>query len=212
MIRVVAVDDHPLVLKAVVQELENCEDITVVGTAPHGSEVHRLVRETEPDVLVLDLGMSTGVFEPASAVKALRSEHPELKILVLTGYDDGAWMRRLIAAGASGYVLKSEDLSLCLGEGVRALYQGRRFYSPAVVDKSFQTESVSITDQETAILNLVAQWLSNNQISQELGLSANTIRNHLSNLYRKLGIQSDMGINQRVMAINMARDMGLLDE
>ena len=210
MIRVVAVDDHPLVLKAIVQELENCEDITVVGTAPHGSEVHRLVRETSPDVVVLDLGMSSGVFEPANAVKTLRSEHPDVKVLVLTGYDDAAWVRRLIEAGASGYVLKSDDLSLCLGEGVRELYQGHRFYSPAVAEKFIQTEKTSITGQELSVLKLVAQGLSNNQISHELGLSSKTIANHLYNIYRKFDIPADGGVNQRIVAINAARDAGLL--
>ena len=212
-IRVVAIEDHPLMLKAILQELNAQPDIHVVETATHGSELYRLLREASPDVIVLDLGMSTGGFEPITAVKAVRQTHPNVQILVLTGYDDGVWMRELIAAGARGYVFKSDDLSLNLPEGVREVYQGRRFYSPAVLDKLLTHDDASLlTGQDLVLLRMSSQGFTNVHIGQELGLSERTIRNRFSAIYRKLGIEADNDINPRMAAVNVARDLGLLEE
>ena len=212
-IRVVAIEDHPLMLKAIMQELEAHSDIQVVGQAMHGTALFRLVSQTSPDVVILDLGMSSGgAFEPITAVNALRQTHPQVEILVLTGYSDGLWVRELIAAGARGYVLKSDDLSLCLPEAVRTVYRGERFYSPAVTEKYFEGEDAILSAQELTALQLVAEGLSNSQIGRELGLSEKTVRNNLSTIYGKLGIRADKGVNSRVAAINKAREFGLLDE
>jgi len=212
-IRVIAIEDHPLMLKAIVNELGAQDDIQVVGTATHGSDLHRLVRKTSPDVVVLDLGMSTGEFEPITDVSALRQTHPHVQVLVLTGHDAGVWVRELIAAGARGYVLKSDDLSLCLPEGVRAVYNGKRFYSPAVTEKFFACENAAdLTGQELALLNLAAEGLSNVRIGQEMGLSEKTVRNYFSSIYGKLGVQADKDTCPRVAVINKARDLGLLHE
>ena len=210
-IQVVAIEDHPLMLKAILQELEAQPDIQVVGTATHGAELHRLVRQKSPDVVVLDLGMSTGEFEPIAAVKALRQTHPDVQILVLTGYDDGVWVRELISAGAKGYVLKNDDLSLCLPKGIRAVHRGERFYSPAVTEKYIAYENAAfLTGQELAVLKLGAQSLSSARIGQAMGLSGKTVRNYFSSIYDKLGIETDKGINPRMAAISRARDLGLL--
>jgi len=212
-IRVIAIEDHPLMLKAVVDELNAQQDIQVVGTAGHGSELFHLVRETSPDVVILDLGMSTGVFEPISAVRSLVQDHPNVRILVLTGYDDDIYVREIVAAGAHGYVLKSDDLSLMLPKGVRTVYEGKRFYSPDVLEKLFSKqkgEVTSLNEQELAILRLAAQGLSNSSIAQSINLSEKRVRNILSSAYIKLDIPETRGINMRVAAINKARDLGLL--
>jgi DNA-binding NarL/FixJ family response regulator len=212
-IRVAVIEDHPLMLKAIVQELDGQNDIQVVGTAAHGNELPRLVRETDPDVVVLDLGMATGTFEPAAAVKTLRETCPNVQVLVLTGYEDATWVRELIAAGAQGYVLKSDDLSLCLPEGVRKVHAGGRFYSPAATEKYFSHASDGpLEDQELALLNLAAQGFSNARIGRELGLSAKTVRNYFAAIYAKLGIKVEKGLHARVAAINKARELGLLHE
>jgi DNA-binding NarL/FixJ family response regulator len=212
-IRVIAIEDHPLMLKAIVDELNAQQDIQVVGTAGHGSELSHLVRETLPDVVILDLGMSTGVFEPISAVRSLVQDHPNVRILVLTGYDDDIYVREIVAAGAHGYVLKSDDLSLMLPKGVRTVYEGKRFYSPDVLEKLFSKqkgEVTSLNEQELAILRLAAQGLSNSSIAQSINLSEKRVRNILSSAYIKLDIPETRGINMRVAAINKARDLGLL--
>jgi DNA-binding NarL/FixJ family response regulator len=212
-IRVAAIDDHPLILKAIVQELQSQDDIQVVGTAAHGSDLQALVRETSPNVVVLDLGMSTGEFEPVSAVRALRDAYPEVEVLVLTGYDDGAWVRELIDSGVQGYVLKSDDLSLCLPEGVRRVHAGGRFYSPAATEKYFARDSDEVlTGQEIDLLNLAARGCSNERIAEFLGFSAKTVRNYFHAIYGKLGIETGEGLHPRVAVINRAREMGLLRE
>jgi len=213
-IRVVVIEDHPLMLKAIVGELETQDDVRVVGTATHGSELHRLARELSPDVVVLDLGMSEGPFEPVTAVASLRQSCPNVQVLVLTGYDDSILVRELISAGARGYVLKSDDLSLCLPDGVRALHAGGRFYSPSVTDKYFAAEDAALlTSQELGLLQLAARGLSNARIGQEIGLAEKTVRNYFSAIYAKLQIPvEDESVNPRVAAINKARELGLLHE
>jgi DNA-binding NarL/FixJ family response regulator len=211
-IRVVAIEDHPLMLKAIVQELAGQDDIQVVGTSTHGGDLQRLVRTASPDVVVLDLGMSAGGFSPVTAVGELRQTHPHVQVLVLTAYEDAVWIRRLVDAGARGYVLKSDDLSLSLPEGVRTVAAGRRFYSATVAERFFACEEASgLTDREFSVLELAARGHSNSRIGEELGISEKTVRNHFSRVYNKLGITAaDGDSNPRVAVVNRARELGLL--
>jgi two-component system nitrate/nitrite response regulator NarL len=210
-IRVVVIEDHPFVLNAIVEELERQPDIQVVGKARYGSELHRLVRDTSPNVVVLDLRTPDN-FEPVDAVQVLRKAHPNVQILVLTGHDDGVWMRELLAAGVLGYVLKSDDLSLSLPEGVRTVHEGRRFYSKTVTNKYIEGEEVAFSARELAILRLAAEGFSSRHIGEELNLAEQTVRNTFPRIYDKLGIKTDRKINPRVAAINKARDLGLLED
>lgn len=209
-IRVAVIEDHPLVLKVIVQDLESEHDIEVVGTSAHGSELMTLVRTHLPDVVVLDLHMSEGEFEPISAVEAVRQSYPEVQILVLTGFDDTVWVQQLVQAGALGYVLKSDDLSLYLPDGVRAVYAGKRFYSPAVTEKLLSRRvSASLTPREVGALRLAARGLSNTIIGARMNVSEKTVRNYLWSTYRKLGVNTKAA-NRRVAAINKAKDLGLI--
>lgn len=210
-IRVIIVEDHPLVLESISSRLASEKDIHVVGAATHGSQLLRVVREKSPDVVVLDIGMSTGQFEPITAVKALRRAYPDTQVLVFTGYDDGMWVRGLIEAGALGYVLKSDGLALHLPEAVREVHARRRFYSPSVSDKYLSCgEAALLTDTQAAVLWLVAQGLSNAAIGEQMGVSEKTVCNYLSAIYGKLDVQGNSGTNRRVAAINRARDLGIL--
>jgi len=212
-IRVAIVEDHPLMVKAIVDVLSNQPDITVVGTSNHGFELPKLVRETSPDVVILDLGMTGENFEPISAVQSLLHEHPEVRILILTGYDDEIYIRQLVDAGAYGYVLKSDDLSLELPNGVRRVFDGKRFYSTAVVDKLFanqKPEEVVLSEQELIVLRLAAKGHSNTSIAQSMNISERRVRNLLSGVYSKFDIREGETINVRVAAINKARELGLL--
>ncbi|MFZ2097733.1 MAG: response regulator transcription factor [Anaerolineales bacterium] len=212
-IRVAIVEDHPLMVKAIVDVLSNQPDITVVGTSNHGFELPKLVRETSPDVVILDLGMTGENFEPISAVQSLLHEHPEVRILILTGYDDEIYVRQLVDAVAYGYVLKSDDLSLELPNGVRRVFDGKRFYSTAVVDKLFanqKPEEVVLSEQELIVLRLAAKGHSNTSIAQSMNISERRVRNLLSGVYSKFDIREAETINVRVAAINKARELGLL--
>jgi len=212
-IRVVVIEDHPLMLKAILAELASQPGIQVVGSAEHGSELPRLVRENSPDVVILDLGMSTGSFEPISAIRSILQEHPRLRILVLTGYDEEVYINQSIQAGARGYVLKSDDLSLTLPKGVRKVYEGKRFYSEEVIDKLFdaqQSQAIRLSEHELAVLRLAAQGLSNASIAQTIKISEKRVRNLLSSIYAKFDLHESDAINVRIAAINKARDLGLL--
>jgi len=212
-IRVVVIEDHPLMLKAILAELAPQSGIQVVGSAEHGSELPRLVREKSPDVVILDLGMSSGNFEPISAIHSILQEYPRLRILVLTGYDDEAYIQQSIQAGAYGYVLKSDDLSLILPKGVRKVYEGKRFYSEEVIDKLFdaqQSQASSLSENELAVLRLVAQGLSNASIAKTINVSEKRVSNMLSGIYAKLDFHESNAIHVRIAAINKARELGLL--
>ena len=212
-IRVVVIEDHPLMLKAILDELSSQPSIQVVGTAVHGAELPRLVRETSPDVVILDLGMSGGNFEPISSVRSLLQAYPNVRILVLTGYDDDVYIRQIVDAGAHGYVLKSDDLSLMLPKGVQRVYEGKRFYSEDVVDKLFakqKSDASMLSEQEVIVLRLAAQGHSNASIALSMKISEKRVRNLLSSVYSKLGIHETEAVNVRIAAINKARDLGLL--
>lgn len=213
-IRVAVVEDHPLVSKAIVDVLTSPSgNIQVVGTTNQGTELSRLVRETAPDVVILDLGMSTGKFEPVTAIRSLLAEHPSVRILVLTGYDDDVMVRAVVNAGAHGYVLKSDDLSLMLPTGVEKVYLGKRFYSEDIVDKIFPPQldrEVKLSEQELAMIRLVSEGLSNFGIAEAMQISEKRVRNVLSTIYAKLDIPESGEINPRIAAINRARNLGLL--
>jgi DNA-binding NarL/FixJ family response regulator len=119
-------------------------------------------------------------------------------------------MRQIIDAGAVGYVLKSDGLSLDLAKSVRTVYEGKRFYSPAVLDKLVTNLGVKeLTDKEMAVLALAADGFSNTAIAQESGLAEQTVCNYLTNIYKKLGVV-DEAINPRIAAVNKARELGWL--
>ena len=214
MIKVLIIEDHHLMLQAVVDQLKSEPDIKIVGTSNKGSQVHQLVRTSSPDVVVLDLGMSTEVFEPISAVRQLRQNHPNVQILILTGYDDPLYMREITKAGARGYLLKSDDFSLNLPQAVRAVYKGHHHYSSDVVDKllSGEEDQYDFSDQELTVIRLLAKGLMNERIGESLGVSERRVRNILTGVYAKMGIQDEEGVNPRVSAVVKAREMGLLPE
>ncbi len=209
-IRVIAIDDHPLILKAITDLLKEHPDIQMAATSTQGSHLLKLVREHRPDVAIVDLGMSGDPFDPISAVRQVHEECPATKVMVLTGYDDGMWMRELVKAGASGYMLKSDDFSLSIPTAIRALALGRKFFSPGVTDKLIDNDMDRLTPRELSVLNLLAQGLATAAIAQNLGVSEKRVRNLLVIICDKLAIDRAEGIAPRVAAIKKAREMGLI--
>lgn len=212
-IRVIAVEDHPLMLKAIREELSSDPDILVVGELTRGSDLARVVREKQPDVLLLDLALSGEPFEPITAVRNLTQANPKLRILILTGYDDPRLMHSLIEAGALGYILKSDDLSMELPKAVKVIYSGKPFYSAQVIEKLITVpHSTLLTDQEMATLRLLARGLPNDEIAAAMNVSAKRVSNVLTAIYSKLNVSNDKNVNPRVASVNKARELGLLDE
>ena len=209
-IRVIAVDDHPLILKALSDLLEEQSDIQLVGTSTLGSQLINLVREHHPDVAIVDIGMREDTFDPISSVRILHDQYPDLRILVLTGYDDGLWVRELVKAGASGYMLKSDDFSLNIPQAIRALHNGQNFFSTGIVGKLVDNSFDKLTPSELSVLNLLSQGLANDNIAKNLNLSEQRVKNILVIIYAKLAVEKADGVSQRVVAINKARELGLI--
>ena len=210
VIRVIAVDDHHLILKAISDLLKEYPDIKLVATSNQGSQLLKLVRDNKPDVAIVDLGMTADTFDPISSVRTLHDQYPNVKVLILTGYDDGLWVRELVKAGASGYMLKSDDFSLSIPQAIRALYQGYKFFSPGVADKIVDNDLDKLTARELSVINLLSQGLATEAIAKNLGVSEKRVRNVLVIICDKLAVDKAEGVSPRVTAINKARELGLI--
>lgn len=197
-IRVVLADDHAVVRKGIREFLEEEGDISVVAEAADGQQAVALVAEHQPDVAVLDIQMPA--VSGIEATRRIRAAHPDVRVLVLTAYDDDPYIFALLQAGASGYVLKTAD-SEELVHAVRAVHRGESALDPAVAQKVVQQltsgrplgaqASVEVlTEREIEVLRLVAKGLTNKGIGQVLGISDRTVQGHLANIYGKLDASS----------------------
>jgi DNA-binding NarL/FixJ family response regulator len=210
-IRIIAIDDHPLILKALADLLKEHPDIQLIATANQGSQLLKLVREKKPDVAIVDLGMSLDTFDPIFAVRTIHEQYPKVKVLILTGYDDGLWVRELVKAGASGYMLKSDDFSLNIPQAIRAVYQGGKFFSPGITEKLLDNSmDDKLTGKEISVLNLLSQGLSTYAIANNLGVSEKRVRNLFVSICDKLDLERTDDVSLRIAAINKARELGLI--
>jgi DNA-binding NarL/FixJ family response regulator len=197
-IRVVLADDHAVVRKGIREFLESEDDIQVVAEAADGAAAVVVVAKHQPDVAVLDIQMPamTGI----EATRRIKAEHPSVRVLVLTAYDDDPYIFALLQAGASGYVLKTADSSE-LVHAVRAVHRGESALDPAVAQKvvqqltsgrplGAQSSAEALTEREVEVLRLAARGLTNKAIGQDLGISDRTVQGHLANIYGKLNVGS----------------------
>jgi DNA-binding NarL/FixJ family response regulator len=191
-IRVLLADDHPLVRTGIGTVLKVEDDLVVVGEATNGYEARRLCESLAPDVLLFDLNMPGP--PPVETVEFLKKHCPRIKILVLTAYDDDAFVCSLVAAGVTGYVLKDEATQVIV-QAIRAVIQGGSWFSRSVLEKLAQANGGKmriplLTFRERQILAFIAQGWNNTRIAMQMGLAEQTIRNYASRLYIKLGVQS----------------------
>lgn len=197
-IRVVLADDHAVVRKGIREFLEGEPDITVVAEAVDGEQAIALVAEHQPDVAVLDIQMPqvSGI----EATRRIKAEHPKVRVLILSAYDDDPYIFALLQAGASGYVLKTAD-SGELVNAVRTVSRGESALDPAVAQKvvqlltsgrplGAQAAAEPLTEREIEVLHLAAKGLTNKAIGQALAISDRTVQGHLANIYGKLGAGS----------------------
>gem|GEM_PF-446391 len=164
-------------------------DLLIVWDAEDATQVIALVASDTPDVLLLDLSFAGRGFDPVTAVRDLRARFSQMAVLILTAYDDPVWVEELLRAGAQGYVVKSDDLSLRLADAIRVVAQGRTFLSPTAASSlTLANKKYTLTTRERAILRLAAEGQSNPEIATALGVSDGTVRNHISNIYAKLEV------------------------
>jgi NarL family two-component system response regulator LiaR len=197
-IRVVLADDHALVRQGIRQFLDGADDMTVVGEAADGREALQLVERLQPDVAVLDIQMPG--MNGIDATREITNRFPQVRVLILTAYDDDPYVFALLHEGASGYLLKSADPDEFV-DAVRKVHGGQSVLSPEVTDKVLQQlrtggpaasadQLEALTSREIEVLRLAADGLTNRAIGQQLGISDRTVQGHLANIYGKMGVAS----------------------
>ena len=194
VIRVAVVDDHPHVAIALRALLDETPDIQLVAESRRGGDVAALVRRARPHVLLLDLFIEPE-FDALSVVRRLRADFPDLKICLLSAYLEPALVRDLLQAGVYGYILKDDDYVSRVDTIIRDLADGQVYLSPQAYEalaQATRAESAEslLSEREVEILRLAKRGLPNPQIAQSLHISPGTVRNHLSAIYRKLGVHS----------------------
>ncbi|TDD18955.1 response regulator transcription factor [Kribbella turkmenica] len=208
MIRILVVDDHPVVRSGLIGMLAVTEDITVVGEAGDGTEALALVKAAEPDVVLMDLRMPR--MDGVSATEAIVSAHPSTRVLVLTTYDTDTDILHAVEAGAAGYLLKDTPHADLL-DGIRAAARGETVLAPPVAARlmsRLRTPTAPATAQpsprELEVLAAVARGLSNAEIGRELFIGEATVKTHLQRLFTKLDV------DDRTRAVTVAIEQGLL--
>ena len=201
-IRVLTVDDHPLVREGIVAVLESEQDMDVAGEAANGLEAVERYRALRPDVTLMDLQMPE--MNGIDAIRAIRREFPEARIIVLTTYRGDILASRALKAGAAGYLLKSM-LRRDLLNTIRLVHAGRRHIPPEVAQSLAEHQADALlTEREIDVLQLVAAGRSNKIVADELSISEETVKSHMKSIMSKLSA------NDRTHAVTIAMQRGIL--
>lgn len=204
MIRILVVDDHPIVRGGIVALLADAADMTVIGEAPDGETAVTLALELEPDLVLMDLRMP-GI-DGDEATARILAERPGIRVVILTTYETDSSILTAIEAGASGYLLKAAPQEELLA-GIRSVARGEVALAPsiaAMLVKRVATPTVSLSPREKQVLTLVAQGDSNPAIAGKLFVTEATVKTHLLHAFEKLEV------NDRTRAVTKAMELGLL--
>ncbi|MBM6399029.1 response regulator transcription factor [Phycicoccus sonneratiae] len=200
-IRVVLADDQALVRGGLAALLDLEPDLEVVGQAEDGEQVLRVVGETVPDVVLMDVEMPGG--DGIEATARVRERHPGVRVLVVTTFGRPGYLRRAMQAGASGFVVKDTPAH-ALADAVRRVHAGLRVVDPALAADSLALGDSPLTPRETDVLRAAESGATVAQLARSLHLSEGTVRNHLSAAIGKTTARN------RADAVRVARDAGWL--
>lgn len=213
-IRIVLVDDQAMFREGLRTLLTTQPDFEVVGEAANGGEALRLCATCQPEVVLMDLRMP--VLDGVAATRQLHALYPDVRVIVLTTFDDDEDIFEGLRAGALGYLLKDAS-SAKLFEAVRAAARGESFLQPSVATKVVaefarlveqapraETPVEALSERELAVLRLVAQGASNKEIAAAFFIAEGTVKNHLTSILAKLEVRD------RTQAALKARELGLL--
>ena len=190
-VRVLITDDHPVVREGLEFMLGMNTDIELVGTAADGDETLRYVAVLRPDVIVMDMRLPGQ--DGAEVTAALKDRHPEVKVLILTAEADGDALRRALAAGADGFMLKTARPPE-LASAIMDVAAGRSVVAPSLTGALFAAARGStappspLSDREREVLQLLANGKTNKEIASALFVSEATVKTHVENILRKLGV------------------------
>jgi DNA-binding NarL/FixJ family response regulator len=188
-LRVVVADGQPLFLAGIRGALGQAEDIEIVGEADSGARVLSLIRNTRPDFVLMDYSMPD--FDGLACLDTIRHRHPEVKVALISGLRDPELIEAALRRGACAFVLKSinpEDLAAVIRQVVNGtVFQALEFAEP---EKPEAAESAGLTKREVSILQALARGLSNEAIAKELWITRQTVKFHVRNVYRKLGVSN----------------------
>lgn len=195
-IRIIVIDDHPIVRQGISSLLSNYKQLELVGEAENGRDGLQLLKQTQPDVTLLDISLpgESGL----DILRKIRRQQPKAKVLMLTSYDDDDFVISALRAGAQGYVLKNVSDEM-LVQSIEAVYRGERVLSPRVTETVVQqliegtgktTLADQLDDDEIKILNLLTKGASNSDIAETLYMSNTTVKRKLRSIFSKMDVQT----------------------
>ena len=192
-IRVLVVDDHTMVRRGLATFLKAFDDLELAGEAESGEAAIQLCAQTMPDVVLMDMLLPE--MDGAAATRLIRQRFPQIQVIALTSFKEGALIKDALEAGAIGYLLKDVSADE-LARAIRAAHAGRATLSPEAAQALVQTANqppppgLDLTGREREVLALMIEGLNNTQIAGRLTVSPSTIKSHVSNILSKLGVTS----------------------
>ncbi len=202
--RIIVVEDHPLLCAGLMQLIHNQPDLTSAGTADNTGAARQLVEQRKPDLMLLDLRLKSG--DSLELIKSLRVEHPEVKVLVLSQYDELIFAERALRAGASGYIMKENATDEVL-RAVRKVLAGELYFSErvaaAVVQRTLREKPSgsrigveTLSDREMQVFQLLGVPYSAREIAEQFHLSRKTVETHCEKIKHKLSLRSAAELRQ----------------
>lgn len=193
-IKIVIADDHSMIREGIKQLLELDENLEVVGQAADGVEAIKKIKELKPNVLLLDINMP--IMNGIDTLKKIRSERIKVKVLILTIHNEVEYLIKAVDIGCNGYIMKDSSSDV-LKKAIYSVYNGESFIQPTITPtlnaglaaKAKSNEAIAdLTKRELQVLKLLAEGLYNKDIAKKLEISERTVKNHISNVFKKINV------------------------